>query len=56
MEDLSLKTCKPHSDPYYGQFMIFMYAIFLYEQFMMFMQPYIAIYYLVYIFCFLYGC
>ena len=28
----SLKTCKPNFTPYYGQFMIFMYAILLYGQ------------------------
>ena len=32
-----LKTCEPYSGAYYGQFMIFMYAILLYGQFMTFM-------------------
>ena len=37
IEGLSLKSCKPYSTPYFGQFMIIMYAIHLHGQFMTFM-------------------
>ena len=49
------KTCKPYAGPYYGQFMIFMYAMLLYAQFMTFMQACISAYDLVFIsyFCML---
>ena len=38
-----LRTCKPYSGPYDGHFMIFMYTILLYRQFLTFMQPYVTI-------------
>ena len=38
----SLKTCKPFSEPSYGQFIILMYAILMYGQFMTFIQSYIT--------------
>ena len=45
MEAQPLDACTPYSAPYYGQYRIFMYAILLYRQFFIFMQPYITIYY-----------
>ena len=50
-----LKTCKPYFGPYYGQFMIFMYAIPLYGQFVTSTPPYVTICDLVFVSCFLYG-
>ena len=55
MEGLYLKTCKRHSAPYYCQFVIFRHAVLLYRQFMIIMQPYITIYDLQCISCFLFG-
>ena len=51
----SFKTCKPYAGPYYGQFKILIHAILLYGQFMTSMQPYVAIFDLVFVSCFLYG-
>ena len=46
------KTCKRYSGQYYGQFILFKYAILLYAQFMTFFPPYVTIYNLVIISCF----
>ena len=50
-----LKTCKPYSGSYNGQFIIFMYAMLLHGQVITFTQSYLTIYDLVFISCFLYG-
>ena len=51
----SLRTNKQYSAPYYGQSIIIMYAILLYEQFMTIMLSYISIYDLVFTSCSLHG-
>ena len=51
----SLRTNKQYSAPHYGQSIIIMYAILLYEQFMTIMLSYISIYDLVFTSCSLHG-